>query len=99
MAVSCLLSCCLLGVGRRIFRTNGCKRFCWWYSGTSTAGVGALVIAMFIGKRSSFSKNNLTPPHNPVLTMVGASMLWVGWFGFISGSHWQQTLLLQKQYL
>ncbi len=52
----------------------------------TTAGVGALVIAMFIGKRSSFSKNNLTPPHNPVLTMVGASMLWVGWFGFNGGS-------------
>ncbi|MGB1927372.1 MAG: ammonium transporter, partial [Rubripirellula sp.] len=52
----------------------------------TTAGVGALVIAMVLGKRNSFSKNNLTPPHNPVLTMIGASMLWVGWFGFNGGS-------------
>ena len=52
----------------------------------TTAGVGALVIAIVLGKRNSFSKNNPAPPHNPVLTMIGASMLWVGWFGFNGGS-------------
>jgi Amt family ammonium transporter len=44
----------------------------------TTAGVGALIIAMVLGKRATFKNNSLTPPHNPVLTMIGASMLWVG---------------------
>ena len=52
----------------------------------TTAGVAALVIAIVLGKRKNFSNNNLTPPHSPVLTMIGASMLWVGWFGFNGGS-------------
>jgi len=52
----------------------------------TTAGVGALIIAMVLGKRATFKNNSLTPPHNPVLTMIGASMLWVGWFGFNGGS-------------
>ena len=47
----------------------------------TTAGVAAIVIAIVLGKRDSFSKNQLTPPHSPVLSMIGASMLWVGWFG------------------
>ena len=62
----------------------------------TTAGVGALVIAMVLGKRNSFSKNNLTPPHNPVLTMIGASMLWVGWFGFNGGSALAADLTASK---
>ena len=65
----------------------------------TTAGVGALVIAMVLGKRSSFSKNNLTPPHNPVLTMIGASMLWVGWFGFNGGSALAADLTASKAIL
>ncbi len=52
----------------------------------TTAGLAALVIAIVIGKRKVFLKNNMSPPHSPVLTMIGASMLWVGWFGFNGGS-------------
>ena len=65
----------------------------------TTAGVGALVIAIVLGKRNSFSTNNLTPPHNPVLTMIGASMLWVGWFGFNGGSALAADLTASKAIL
>ena len=51
----------------------------------ATAGTAALVAAIVIGKRSSFP-DSVQPPHSPVLTMMGASMLWVGWFGFNGGS-------------
>ncbi len=51
-----------------------------------TAGLAALVIAFFLGGRRGFEKNDLTPPHNPGMVMIGASMLWVGWFGFNAGS-------------
>jgi Amt family ammonium transporter len=47
-----------------------------------TAGLAALVLAIFLGPR----RNQTTPPHNPGLVMVGAAMLWVGWFGFNGGS-------------
>jgi len=52
----------------------------------TTAGVAALVVALVIGKRVDFQNNVSHPPHNPVLAMVGACMLWVGWFGFNGGS-------------
>ena len=52
----------------------------------TTAGLAALVIALVLGERRSFSSNTIVPPHSPVLTMIGASMLWVGWFGFNGGS-------------
>ena len=51
----------------------------------ATAGTAALVCAVMIGKRRNFPAS-LVPPHSPVLTMIGASMLWVGWFGFNGGS-------------
>jgi len=51
----------------------------------TTAGVSALVAALMIGKRIGFP-HALTPPHNPGITMAGAGMLWVGWFGFNGGS-------------
>ena len=50
-----------------------------------TAGITALVIAFFLGPRDGFP-NAVQPPHNPGLTMMGACMLWVGWFGFNGGS-------------
>jgi Amt family ammonium transporter len=50
-----------------------------------TAGVSALVIAVMLGRRRGFP-NELQPPHNPGMTMTGAAMLWVGWFGFNAGS-------------
>jgi len=51
----------------------------------TTAGVAALVLALMIGPRRGFPAT-LIPPHSPALTMVGAGMLWVGWFGFNGGS-------------
>jgi ammonium transporter, Amt family len=51
----------------------------------ATAGTSALVIAVVLGSRRGFPRE-LTPPHNPGLTMIGAAMLWVGWFGFNAGS-------------
>ena len=51
----------------------------------TTAGVSALVIALLIGPRRGFPET-LQPPHSPGLTMAGAGMLWVGWFGFNGGS-------------
>ncbi|HEV7873480.1 MAG TPA: ammonium transporter [Enterovirga sp.] len=51
----------------------------------TTAGSAALVLALLIGKRRGFP-SSLTPPHSPGLTMAGAGMLWVGWFGFNGGS-------------
>jgi Amt family ammonium transporter len=51
----------------------------------ATAGTAALVCAIMLGKRRNFP-DSLVPPHSPVLTMMGASMLWVGWFGFNGGS-------------
>ena len=51
----------------------------------ATAGTSALIIAVFLGGRRGFPRE-LIPPHNPGLTMMGAAMLWVGWFGFNAGS-------------
>ena len=51
----------------------------------TTAGISSLVIAYYLGARSGFPKT-FSPPHSPVLAMIGASMLWVGWFGFNAGS-------------
>jgi Amt family ammonium transporter len=51
----------------------------------TTAGVSALVAAVMVGARRGFP-NSLMPPHSPGLTMAGAGMLWVGWFGFNGGS-------------
>ncbi len=50
------------------------------------AGIAALVGCLVIGKRVGFGKDNMAP-HSMVMTMIGASMLWVGWFGFNVGSN------------
>jgi len=50
-----------------------------------TAGVAALVAAIVIGKRHGFPQTAM-PPHNLTMTVGGAGMLWVGWFGFNAGS-------------
>jgi len=50
-----------------------------------TCGVGALVAALVLGKRKGFPGSAM-PPHNRSLVVMGAAMLWVGWFGFNAGS-------------
>jgi Amt family ammonium transporter len=50
-----------------------------------TAGASAVVLAVLLGARAGFP-GELKPPHAPWMTMAGASMLWVGWFGFNAGS-------------
>ena len=54
------------------------------------AGIAGLVAAYFVGKRVGYGKEPM-PPHNLTLTMVGAAMLWVGWFGFNAGSNLEAT--------
>lgn len=51
----------------------------------ATAGISALLLAKFVGPRADFPKK-LHIPHSPGMVMIGASMLWVGWFGFNAGS-------------
>jgi Amt family ammonium transporter len=51
----------------------------------TTAGVSALVVATLAGARDGFP-HRLNPPHSPGMTMAGAGMLWIGWFGFNGGS-------------
>ena len=49
------------------------------------AGVAALILAVYLGNRNGFQSVPM-PPHNLSMTVAGASMLWVGWFGFNAGS-------------
>lgn len=65
-----------------IFGETGVRDFAGGIVVHETAGLAALVIAVFLGAR----KNQTTPPHNPGFVMIGAAMLWVGWFGFNGGS-------------
>lgn len=51
----------------------------------TTAGISSLILAIMIGKRPGFPKE-IRPPHNPGMTMIGAGLLWVGWYGFNGGS-------------
>ncbi len=54
------------------------------------AGIAALVGAIVLGKRIGFGRDAM-PPHNLAMTMIGASLLWVGWFGFNAGSNLEAT--------
>jgi Amt family ammonium transporter len=65
-----------------IFGETGARDFAGGIVVHETAGIAALVLAVMLGARSDKSK----PPHNPGFVMIGAAMLWVGWFGFNGGS-------------
>ncbi len=65
-----------------IFGDTGVKDFAGGIVVHETAGIAALVLAVMLGAR----RNRTTPPHNPGYVMIGAAMLWVGWFGFNGGS-------------
>jgi Amt family ammonium transporter len=65
-----------------IFGDIGVRDFAGGIVVHETAGLAALVVAVFLGAR----RNHTTPPHNPGMVMIGAAMLWVGWFGFNGGS-------------
>ncbi|MXU65770.1 ammonium transporter [Oceanomicrobium pacificus] len=65
-----------------IFGETGVRDFAGGIVVHETAGLAALVVAIFLGARSEKAR----PPHNPGYVMIGASMLWVGWFGFNAGS-------------
>jgi ammonium transporter, Amt family len=54
------------------------------------AGIAGFVGALIVGKRTGFGKD-LMPPHSLIMTMIGASLLWVGWFGFNAGSNLEAT--------
>ena len=54
------------------------------------AGIAGLVGAIMIGKRTGFGKEPMSP-HSLTMTMIGASLLWVGWFGFNAGSNLEAT--------
>ncbi|MEO3476681.1 ammonium transporter [Pseudophaeobacter sp. 1A16562] len=65
-----------------IFGDIGVRDFAGGIVVHETAGLAAIIIAVFLGPR----KNSTTPPHNPGFVVIGAAMLWVGWFGFNGGS-------------
>jgi Amt family ammonium transporter len=65
-----------------IFGEIGVRDFAGGIVVHETAGLAAQIIAVALGPRL----NNNTPPHNPGYVMIGAAMLWVGWFGFNGGS-------------
>jgi len=65
-----------------IFGNIGVRDFAGGIVVHETAGIAALVLAVFLGPR----KNHTTPPHSPGMVMMGAALLWVGWFGFNGGS-------------
>ena len=65
-----------------IFGETGVRDFAGGIVVHETAGLAALLVASALGPR----KHRTTPPHNPGLVMIGAAMLWVGWFGFNGGS-------------
>ena len=65
-----------------IFGEVGVRDFAGGIVVHETAGLAALILAVFLGPRL----NHNTPPHNPGFVMIGAAMLWVGWFGFNGAS-------------
>jgi len=84
--------------GHMVWGINGLMNGCWNANATikgldfaggtvvhMSSGWSGLVLCIILGKRLGFPKEPM-PPHSIVLTYIGASMLWVGWYGFNSGS-------------
>jgi Amt family ammonium transporter len=84
--------------GHMVWGVNGLMNGCWNANATikgldfaggtvvhMTSGWSGLVLCIILGKRLGFGKENFAP-HSVVMTFIGASMLWVGWYGFNSGS-------------
>ena len=65
--------------------TQGVRDFAGGLVVHATAGSSALLVAVMVGKRKHFP-HEMRPPHSPVLVMIGAAMLWIGWYGFNAGS-------------
>ena len=77
------------GKGGLLNGTLGGRFPAWDFAGGTvvhvTSGVSALVCALYLGKRAGYPHESMRP-HNVVLSVIGASLLWVGWFGFNAGS-------------
>jgi Amt family ammonium transporter len=63
-----------------------------------TSGVSALVCALYMGKRIGFPNESMRP-HSLVLSVIGACLLWVGWFGFNAGSAWNASGLASNAFV
>ena len=75
-----------LGLGRgRLGRRLGALDFAGGTVVHINCGIAGLVAALVLGKRLGYGVENMAP-HNLVLGVIGASLLWVGWFGFNAGS-------------
>jgi Amt family ammonium transporter len=79
---------------RRSPRPAGCGKGALDFAGGTVvhinAGIAGLVGAYLVGKRIGYGRESMAP-HNLTLTMIGASLLWVGWFGFNAGSNLEAT--------
>src|SRR5690348_6192451 len=77
------------GKGGFLNGTLGGKFPAWDFAGGTvvhiTSGVSALVCALYLGKRNGYPNESMRP-HSVVLSVIGACLLWVGWFGFNAGS-------------
>ena len=88
LLVYCPMAHMIWGVGGLLNLTDGrwpCMDFAGGTVVHVTSGVSALVAALYLGKRNGYPHEDM-PPHSMVLSFIGASLLWVGWFGFNAGS-------------
>ncbi len=83
LAVYCPLAHMVWGGG--LLGSMGAKDFAGGLVVHMSSGFSALAAALFLGKRRGFGKEPM-PPHNLPFAVIGASLLWVGWFGFNAGS-------------